>query len=60
MTFDLDIMYVIGNTIPHIDTLSRLEFGNKKVENNKNTEDKILHRVERDILPLNQLKIETR
>ena len=59
MTFDFDIMYMKGNIISQIDALFRREFGNKKVENYENAEDKILHWVETDVLPLNRYKIET-
>ena len=57
MPFDFDIMYVKGNTIPHVYTLSRVVFGKEMLENYKNTGAKILHRVEVDILPLNLLRL---
>ena len=60
MAFDFDIMFIKGNTIPHVDAFSRQEFDYEKVENHKNAEDKILHWVETVIFPLNWLKIETR
>ena len=31
--------YLKGNTIPDVDTLSRLEFGNENVQNHENTKD---------------------
>ena len=60
MAFDFDPIHVKGNTILHVDTLCRLEFGNEKIENHENAEDKILLWVEMDVLLLNRLRIETR
>ena len=51
-------MYVKGDSITHVDALSRLEFANEKVENHENAEEKILQRVKTDVLPLNRLRIE--
>ena len=48
------------DTIPHVDALSRQEFSNEKVENYKNPEDKIIRKVETEILPLNRFWIETK
>ena len=57
MAFDFDIMYVKGNTIPHVDALSRLAF-NKEDDEISDTED-VLHWVETDVLPIKQLQEET-
>ena len=35
-------MYVKWNTIPHVDALYKLKFGNEKEEIHENAEDKIL------------------
>ena len=34
--FDFDIIYVKGNTIPHVDTLSRLRFYSENGEEHEN------------------------
>lgn len=56
MVFDFDIEYLKRNTIPH-DALSWLQ---SKVEQRESIsdEDKFLHWIETDILPLNQLTLE--
>ena len=51
--------FVKRNTILHVNALTRQEFGNQKVENLEKAEDKILRRVENDVLPQNRLRIET-
>lgn len=60
MTFNLDIVYVKGNTIPQVDALSRLQFKNETEEKQEIAEDKIIHWVEMDVLPLKKFKIETK
>ena len=60
MAFDFDIIYVKRNTIPHVDVLSRLNFDSKSLETSENSEDKILHWVETDVLLLNLLRMETK
>ena len=60
LAFNFDIMYIKGNIILYVDALSRLEFENEMIESHKNAEDKILHWVEVDMLPMNQLRIERR
>ena len=39
MAFDFDIIYVKGNTIPHVDTLSKLRFQRENGEEHENSED---------------------
>lgn len=39
--------------------LSRLNFASKKCKTSENSEDKILHWVEMDMLPLNRLRMES-
>ena len=55
MIFDFDIK---GNTILHLDALSRREFGNKIEENPENLENRIQHWVQTDALLLNRFRIE--
>ena len=47
ITFDFDIIYIKENTTPYIDTLSRLNFDGKRFETSENSEDKILHWVDK-------------
>ena len=43
-------MYGNASTIQHdVMAFSALEFGNEKMENNENAQDKILYRVETDV-----------
>lgn len=42
MVFDFDIIYIKGNTIPHINMLSRLHFKNETKEKQEKVEDKII------------------
>ena len=61
MAINVDIMCIKKNTIPHVDAQSKLKFGNEKVENHENEEEKILHWVEINVLFLpNRLRIEVR
>ena len=39
MAFDFDIIYVKGNTIPHMTALSRLKFQHENGEEHENSED---------------------
>ena len=57
MDFDFDIMYVKGNTIPHVDALSRLRFDEEDGEIQDS--EGILHWVETDVLPTKRLQEET-
>ena len=40
MVFDFDFIYVKGNTIPHVDALSRLRFQSENGEEQENSEDR--------------------
>ena len=57
--FDFDIIYVKGNTIPHVDTLSRLRFQSENGEEHENSEDWIIQWVETDVLSRKALNKET-
>ena len=50
MTFDFDFIYFKGNTISHVDALSRLRFQSENGEKHENSEDRIIEWVEMDIL----------
>ena len=43
MAFDFDIEYVEGNSIPHIDAISRLRFYKESKYKTKKFEDTFLH-----------------
>ena len=45
ITFDLDIKYMKGSIILLVNDICIQEFGNEKLENYDNTEDKIVHKV---------------
>ena len=49
-------MRIKGNNNPYVDAISRVEFGKENVENHDNAENKIAHKVETDVLPLNQAR----
>ena len=51
MAFDFDIIYVNGNTIPHVDALSRLRFQGENGEEHENSEDRIIQWVETEYYP---------
>lgn len=51
IALDFDIVYIKGNTIPHVDALYWLNFESKNVETSENCEDRILHWIEMDVLP---------
>lgn len=59
MAFNYEIEYVKGNTIPHVDALSRLQFEEEQHEKNEKVEDGILHLVETNVLLINRLMMET-
>ena len=59
MAFDFDIIYVKGNTIPHVDALFRLRFQSEKEEEHENLEDRIIQWVETDVLSHKTLSRET-
>ena len=56
MAFDFDILYVKGNTIPHVDALSRLNFDQDEEENDG---EELIHWVETDVLQAERLREET-
>ena len=61
MAFDFDREYVKGNSIPHVDVLSKLWFykeSKDKIE--QEFEDTFLHWVETDVLSLDRIAAETR
>ena len=49
MAFDFDIIFVKGNTIPHVDALSRLRFQSENGMEHENSEDRIIQWVETDV-----------
>ena len=57
MAFDFDIIYVKGNTIPHVDALSRLTFDQEDEE--RNDHEEVIHWVETDVLQAERLREET-
>lgn len=60
MAFDFDIEYVKGNTIPHVDALSRLRFyREEKDKNDEEFEDTFLHLVETDVISVDKMATET-
>ncbi len=57
MAFDFDIEYAKGNSITHVDALSRLQFYKEsKVKTEEEFEDTFLHWVETDVLSLEWLQ----
>ena len=61
MAFDFDIEYVKGNSIPHVDALSRLRFYKEsKDKTEEEFEDTFLHWEETDVLSLDRMAAETR
>ena len=61
MAFDFDIEYVKGNSFPHVDALSRLQFYKEsKVKTEEEFEDTFLHWVETDVLSFDRMAAETR
>ena len=59
MALDFDIIYVKGNTIPHVDALSRLKFQSENGEEHENSEDRFMQWVETDVLSRKTLNSET-
>ena len=49
MAFDFAIEYVKGNSIPHIDELSRLKFYQESKDKTEEFKDVFLHWVETDV-----------
>ena len=60
MAFDFDIEYVKGNSIPHVDALSRLRFYKESKDKTEEFEDSFLHWVETEVLSLDRMAMETR
>ena len=60
MAFDFDIEYVKGNSISHVDALSRLWFYKESKDKTEESEDTFLHWVETNVLSLNKMAAETR
>ena len=61
MSFDFDIEYVKGNSIPHVDALSKLQFYKEsKDKTEEGFEDTFLHWVETDVLSLDRMAAGTR
>ena len=58
--FSFDIEYFRGNSIPHVDALSRLRFYKASKDKTEEFEDAFLHLVETDILSLDRMAAETR
>ena len=51
MAFDFAIIYVKGNTIPHVDALSRLRYQRENGEEHENLEEGIIQWMETGVLP---------
>ena len=61
MAFDFDIEYVKGNSIPHLDALSRLLlYKESKDKTEEQFEDTFLRWVETDVLSLDRIAAQTR
>ena len=61
MVFDKLMVYVKGNSIPHVDPLSRLRFYKEsKDKTEEEFEDIFLHWVETNVLSLDRMAAETR
>ena len=61
MEFDFDIEYIQGNSVPHVDALSRLRFYKEsKDKTEEEFEDIFLHWVETDVLSFDRMAVETR
>ena len=58
--FDVDIEYVKGNSIPHVDTLSRLRFYKEPKGKTEKFEDTFLHWIETDVMSSDRMAAETR
>ena len=55
----INIIYVKGNTIQHVDALSRLRFQCENGEEHENSEDRIIQWVDTDVLSRKTLSRET-
>ena len=61
MAFDSDTEYVKGNSIPHLNAVSRLRFYKEsKDKTEEEYEDTFLHWVDADVLSLDRMAVETR
>ena len=61
MAFDFNIEYVKGNSIPHIDALSRLRFYKESKDKTvEEFEDTFLNWLETDVLYLDRMAVKTR
>ena len=60
MAFEFDIEYIKGNSIPHVDALSRLQFYKESKDKTEEFEDTFLHWVKTDVLSLDRMAAETR
>ena len=60
MSFDFDIDYVKGNSIPHVDALSRLRFYKGSKDKTEEFGDTFLHWIETDVLSFDRMAAETR
>ena len=58
MAFDFDIEYVKGNSIPHVEALSGLQFYKESKDKTDEFEDTSLHWVETDVLSLDRMAAE--
>ena len=59
MAFDFDIIYIKGNTIPHVDALSRLRSQSENGVKHENLEDRIILWAETNVLSRKTLSRET-
>ena len=59
MAFDFDIKYVKGNSVSHIDVLSRLQFYKESKDKTEEFEDTFLHWVKTDVLSLDRMAAES-
>ena len=59
--YDYDILYVKGESIPHVDTLSRLDFSENALESygEKSKSDSFMHWTTTDIISIEELRRET-
>ena len=60
MAFDFDVEYVKGNSILHVDAISRLRFYKESKDKTEEFEYTFLHWVETDVLSLDRMAAETR
>ena len=55
MTFDFDIEYIKGNSIPKVDALSRLRFYEEPKDKTEESEDTFLHWIKTNNLALDRM-----